>query len=43
MDVEFLFSTNPFVRGEGGAFGFIQPNKAELVSLPVDAKRTTFR
>ncbi|MEM9380780.1 MAG: hypothetical protein AAGB93_12580 [Planctomycetota bacterium] len=42
MDVEFLFSTNPFVRGDEGAFGFIRPNKAVRVALPVDQSVSSF-
>ncbi|MEM6674619.1 MAG: hypothetical protein AAF726_17365, partial [Planctomycetota bacterium] len=42
MDVEFLFSTNPFVRGDEGAFGFIRPNKAVRVALPVDQTVSSF-
>jgi len=42
MDVELLFSRNPFVRGEGGAFGFIEPNKSMRVALAADAQSTSF-
>jgi hypothetical protein len=34
MDLEFLFSTNPFVSGEGGGFSVVRPNKSEVVQLP---------
>lgn len=33
MDVEFLFSANPFVRGEVGQSSLIEPNREEVVSL----------
>ena len=39
MDLEFLFSTNPFVSSSGGSFSVVQPNKTELLQLP-DDKRT---
>ncbi|MEM6673491.1 MAG: hypothetical protein AAF726_11660 [Planctomycetota bacterium] len=42
MDVEFLFSTNPFVRGGDGAFGFVQPNATQTVELPVGMTATSF-
>lgn len=34
MDVELLFSRNPFVQGESRQFSFIQPNLSETVKLP---------
>lgn len=34
MDVELLFSTNPFVGRSGGAFAAIRPNASEVVALP---------
>jgi len=36
MDVEFLFSSNPFVKQEGGAFAFVRPNRVDRVVLPTD-------
>lgn len=42
MDIEFLFSGSPFVRGDGGAFGLVRPNRAEVVALAADATRTEF-
>ena len=33
MDVEFLFSNSPFVRGDQGAFGVIRPS--EVLTIPV--------
>ncbi len=49
MDVEFLFSNSPFVRGDQGAFGVIRPSrvlrvpvgeneKAMIVDLPADLR-----
>ncbi|MHC4883866.1 MAG: hypothetical protein ACYTGH_02155 [Planctomycetota bacterium] len=34
MDVELLFSTNPFVGERSGNFGHIRPNRTESVTLP---------
>ena len=34
MDVELLFSTNPFVGRSGGQFASVRPNATELVALP---------
>ena len=42
MDIEFLFSGSPFVRGDGGAFGLVRPNRADVVALAADATRTEF-
>ncbi|MEZ5303529.1 MAG: hypothetical protein R3F11_23240 [Verrucomicrobiales bacterium] len=42
MDLEFLFSTNPFVSSEGGGFSFIRPNKVEKVQLAADGREHTF-
>jgi hypothetical protein len=39
MDLEFLFSTNPFVSSDGGGFSVVQPNKSERLQL-ADGKRT---
>ncbi len=36
MDLEFLFSTAPFVGQDTGRFGMIQPNRSERVVLPAD-------
>ncbi|QDU58972.1 hypothetical protein [Aeoliella mucimassa] len=33
MDLEFLFSSNPFVESEGQRFGVIKPNHTQTVSL----------
>jgi hypothetical protein len=34
MDVELLFSRNPFVQQTGGQFAFIRPNSTQDVKLP---------
>ncbi|WP_425401017.1 hypothetical protein [Aeoliella sp.] len=34
MDVEFLFSSNPFVESEADRFGVIKPNRSDVVELP---------
>ena len=39
MDLEFLFSTNPFVSSDRGSFSLIQPNKSERIQL-ADSKRS---
>jgi hypothetical protein len=39
MDVELLFSRNPFVQAVGGSFASIRPNSTEVVRIP--AKQTT--
>ena len=40
MDIELLFSRQPFVQQQSAQFGFIRPNRSEEVALP--AGRTTF-
>ena len=40
MDIELLFSRNPFVQQVSGAFSYIRPNMTKLVKLP--AKKTSF-
>ncbi|HIL70227.1 MAG TPA: hypothetical protein EYG38_10310 [Verrucomicrobia bacterium] len=40
MDLEFLFSRNPFLQQGGQRFTFIRPNRMESLSLPEG--RTTF-
>lgn len=42
MDIEFLFSGSPFVRGDGGAFGLVRPNQTEVVAVEGGATRTEF-
>jgi hypothetical protein len=34
MDVELLFSRNPFVQATGGQFATIKPNRTQAVKLP---------
>lgn len=34
MDIELLFSKNPFMRGETGQFAYIRPNTSANVTLP---------
>ncbi len=38
MDLEFLFSTNPFVGQDSARFSQIQPNKTETVKLDASGK-----
>ncbi|MEM8709946.1 MAG: hypothetical protein AAGG01_03260 [Planctomycetota bacterium] len=38
MDVEFLFSNSPFVRGGQGAFGVIQPSRIDRLAVPEGQK-----
>lgn len=42
MDLEFLFSTNPFVSSGGGGFSVVQPNKAERLQLNDDKRSQSF-
>ena len=37
MDIELLFSRNPFVQQYSGKFSYIQPNMTQLLTLPEDA------
>jgi hypothetical protein len=39
MDVELLFSTNPFVQQAGGQFAYIRPNRTQEVKLPAGQAR----
>ncbi len=34
VDLEFLFSANPFVTQDTGRFRMIRPNKSETIMLP---------
>jgi len=36
MDLEFLFSSQPFVSGEGGQFSYVKPNRSDRRELPAD-------
>ncbi|QEL15260.1 transcription antitermination NusB family protein [Limnoglobus roseus] len=40
MDVELLFSRNPFVQQSGGQFASIRPNATKVVKLPAAAGKT---
>ncbi len=42
MDLEFLFSTNPFVSSNSGSFSVIQPNKTERLQLADDKRSHNF-
>lgn len=42
MDLEFLFSSRPFVSAGDGGFAFIRPNLVETKELPADAANLTF-
>ncbi|MEZ5966798.1 MAG: hypothetical protein R3F56_23365 [Planctomycetota bacterium] len=41
-DVEFLFSTHPFVQQGSEAFTYIRPNRADVRTLPADANEVSF-
>ncbi|MBX3400732.1 MAG: hypothetical protein KF873_18515 [Gemmataceae bacterium] len=42
MDVELLFSRNPFVQGSGGQFNSIRPNASKVVQLPKGQSKGAF-
>jgi len=42
MDIELLFSRNPFVQEYSGQFAFIRPNETAVVTLPAGAAKHTF-
>lgn len=42
MDLEFLFSTNPFVSSDSGGFSVVRPNKSERVQLQKGVKEHRF-
>ncbi|MDX1963407.1 MAG: hypothetical protein SFX18_09655 [Pirellulales bacterium] len=42
MDLELLFSRNPFVQGESRQFSFIQPNLTETIEVPEGATSHEF-
>ncbi|MDB4766538.1 hypothetical protein OAG71_02490, partial [bacterium] len=42
MDIEFLFSTNPFARDQIDGFSMIRPNLSKTVALKDDAKKGVF-
>ncbi|GIW95588.1 MAG: hypothetical protein KatS3mg110_3629 [Pirellulaceae bacterium] len=37
MDIELLFSSNPFVQQFSGQFSYVRPNVTQVVALPADA------
>ena len=39
MDIEFLFSTSPFVQQGSGSFAYIRPNRTDHLELPLDRKQ----
>ena len=41
MDIEFLFSTSPFVQQGTSAFAYIKPNQTQLVTLDPDTTAHT--
>jgi hypothetical protein len=42
MDIELLFSRNPFVQQYTGQFSYITPNQTALVELPADQPTVAF-
>ncbi len=42
MDLEFLFSSKPFVSGDSGQFSFIRPNELAVKKLPEGKNEFTF-
>lgn len=42
MDLEFLFSSKPFVSGDSGQFAYIKPNLTEEKKLPENGGAFTF-
>ena len=42
MDLEFLFSTNPFVSSDSARFSMIKPNRTDVVSLDASKEKLTF-
>lgn len=42
MDLEFLFSTTPFVSSDGGGFSIVKPNRSETILLPKTGRVHTF-
>ena len=43
MDLEFLFSTNPFVSNDARGFSIVRPNKSETVKLPAGKHEHTIQ
>jgi hypothetical protein len=42
MDVEFSFSTNPFVQQGSGSFAWVKPQRTDALELKADAGETAF-
>jgi len=42
MDIELLFSRNPFVQQHSGKFSYIRPNASDFVELPTQENKTVF-
>jgi hypothetical protein len=42
LDIEFSFSTHPFVQQGTGAFAYIQANRTDTVALPAGQKELVF-
>jgi hypothetical protein len=42
MDIELMFSRQPFVQEVGGQFSYIRPNLTQTVALPQEAKSHIF-
>lgn len=42
LDVEFSFSTAPFVQQGGSAFAYVRPNRRDVIALTADRAAVTF-
>ncbi len=42
MDIELLFSRQPFVQQQSGQFGFVKPNRTDELKLPAGKTATSF-
>ena len=42
MDIESLFSTNPFVQQDSSSFAYVRPNRVDAVELPADRSEYAF-
>ncbi len=42
MDIELLFSSNPFVQSYSGQFSYIRPNLSGTIELPAGGNSTSF-
>ena len=42
MDVELLFSQNPFVKQHSGQFAYVKPNRTQTLRLPASQKILSF-